>query len=507
MDRGQLCPASYVPNCVLERYARQMIEVSNQAYHQDASLRDAVDKEYPTHHDHTFWSSSVEMTLVILDVSGFTKISGWLQTNKGTEGPEMMSNFLSQYFHQMLDIVAYFGGDVLKFAGDALLIKFAADPKSVRIASVCAATATMLLDNYVLPGNVPHKLSLHAAVHVGRGEEMTIGGVRGRWEHCVSGGLFKDIGKVLDHADAGTVLVSAAVYDKLQEIEDEELGQGFRLIRVNNKCDTNGSESFGDGIDGTDHFPLKLYRAQLEICTLKCKYPGHEEHAKAGLSLNMSPTSGINRSPSSNSRSNSMYGECSESKEPLRRFNLLKSLPISVTNTYLQEIVKAYCLPNVDSIMSSVFSAEMRDVATIFCLLPPYFADGNCAALYQQIVVAFQIQLSKYDGRLRQFLTDDKGTVLIGCFGLPGTSSIAREMRAVKTAVAFRQKMHMLRKTPGFKDIQIGIASGMVYCGNIGDTSRYVGWIRFFFHLCISYFAEHSSNFLQVFFLFLFAFL
>ena len=71
--------------------------------------------------------------------------------------------------------------------------------------------AVQLLDNYMLPGDVPYTLSLHGAIHFGAGEEMFVGGIRGRWEHCVSGHLFKFIGGVLDQAPAGTVLASGTV--------------------------------------------------------------------------------------------------------------------------------------------------------------------------------------------------------------------------------------------------------------------------------------------------------
>ena len=376
-----------------------------------------------------------DFTLVILDVSGFTKISGWLQKHKGSEGPELMSMFLSQYFHRMLDLVAFFDGDVLKFAGDALLIKFCATPAGLRAACTCAATAVQQLNNYVLPGNVPHTLSLHAAVDVGHGEEMFVGGVRGRWEHCLSGGVFRHIGGLLDKAGAGTVLVSQKAEEILQRAEIEDPDPGFSVVPATASTTT---ESAGDA---------SAFEVIVDCGKLRTPYP-----------------SDTHTTGSSNVRHNHTLS---------RRFDkLATALPVPLSNRDLQAAVKQYCLPNIDSIMSTDFAAEMRDVATMFCLLPPYFCGGKCADLYQQIVVAFQVQLSKFDGRLRQFLTDDKGTVLIACFGLPGTSAIARELRAVRAAVGFREATRLLSSIEGYEDIQIGLAAGLVYCGNIGDASR-----------------------------------
>lgn len=453
MEFGRLSPASFVPNCVLQRHAELLLneggEPSEPATPSSSSGSLTPLALTPGDAGSRVCSQGVDFVLVILDVSGFTKISGWLQKHKGNEGPELMSTFLSQYFHRMVDIVSFFGGDVLKFAGDALLIKFCSSPTHVRTACICAATAVELLNNYVLPGDVPHTLCLHAAVDVGKGEEMFVGGVRGRWEHCISGPVFRHIGSVLDEAPAGTVLVSAAVHKLLEQVQKEDPEPGFCVLPVERQHSIPGP------IVGRSH---KLYRVQ--VCTSSLRYGYQIDEHDTAL-----PTTSFASSPGASST-------MVRTPERPRRYEALSTLPVPLSNKELQLAVKRYCLPNIDSIISTVFSAEMREVATMFCLLPTYFSGGGCVELYQQIVVAFQVQLSKHDGRLRQFLTDDKGTVLIGCFGLPGTSTISRELRAVRAAVGLRRATRLLHNTPGFEEVHIGISSGLVYCGNIGDTSR-----------------------------------
>ena len=170
---ASLNAASYVPNCVIIHHAHEL-DAGIDYYDDDDG--DDADYYYDQRHgaprpSGDSLSSSDQprpMTLVIVDVSGFTKISGWLQRHKGAEGPELMSGFLSEYFGRILDCVAFYGGDVLKFAGDALICIWPAEPAlAVRRACVCAAMVVRLLHNYKLPGQVPHTLSLHAAVHVG----------------------------------------------------------------------------------------------------------------------------------------------------------------------------------------------------------------------------------------------------------------------------------------------------------------------------------------------------
>ena len=68
----------------------------------------------------------VEMVgaLMIADVSGFSTLSSLLEKSAGSQGADRMSQFLNKYFGHMIEIIEEHGGDVLKFAGDALVCVF-----------------------------------------------------------------------------------------------------------------------------------------------------------------------------------------------------------------------------------------------------------------------------------------------------------------------------------------------------------------------------------------------
>ena len=102
--------------------------------------------------------------------------------------------YLNKYFHKMMCIIQQYGGDVLKFAGDALLICFDMDEASARIAIECALVLVAQCDNYKPAEDMPITLSLHVAVGGGEGVEMHIGGIGDRWEHCISGDFFLEVG-------------------------------------------------------------------------------------------------------------------------------------------------------------------------------------------------------------------------------------------------------------------------------------------------------------------------
>ena len=68
---------------------------------------------------------------------------------------------------------------------------------------------------------------------------------------------------------------------------------------------------------------------------------------------------------------------------------------------------------------------------------------------------------------LRQFLVDDKGCVLIACWGMPNLSYLNNPHRALSAAAQIRtklKKMHM--------ECSFGITTGDVYCGTVGSAVR-----------------------------------
>ena len=63
-------------------------------------------------------------TFMFADVSGFTALSEKLQAKGGAEGVEILTQIINDYFAKMLEIIAKSDGQLLKFAGDALLAFF-----------------------------------------------------------------------------------------------------------------------------------------------------------------------------------------------------------------------------------------------------------------------------------------------------------------------------------------------------------------------------------------------
>ena len=65
----------------------------------------------------------MEAAMAVADVSGFTALTEVL-SRVGPSGVELLTRCMNSYFAQVIDVVTQHGGDVVKFAGDAMIIVF-----------------------------------------------------------------------------------------------------------------------------------------------------------------------------------------------------------------------------------------------------------------------------------------------------------------------------------------------------------------------------------------------
>src|ERR1700712_5801394 len=82
--------------------------------------------------------STFEGSLLFGDVSGFTALNERLAT-RGREGAELMVGLLDAVFGRALESAGDFGGDLLKFGGDALLVLFTGEDHERRTGAAALA--------------------------------------------------------------------------------------------------------------------------------------------------------------------------------------------------------------------------------------------------------------------------------------------------------------------------------------------------------------------------------
>ena len=118
-------------------------------------------------------------SFLFVDISGFTPLSAKLGA-EGSHGIEKLSTILNEYFSLQITIITSHGGDVLKFAGDALQALWKEDRSSshgksdVNIrAAQCALDLKKQLNGYECDGSV---LSVKISIGYGEMASYHVGG-------------------------------------------------------------------------------------------------------------------------------------------------------------------------------------------------------------------------------------------------------------------------------------------------------------------------------------------
>ena len=149
--------------------------------------------------------------VLFADISGFTALTETL-SQRGDEGAEELTRLLNRYFGIIIDTIELAGGDILKFAGDALLAVWPCTNGEVELPGVVAKLVDVsrimqqeLHDFEVAPGI---HLSMKLAVGAGDISMVHLGGVFDRWEFVVSGKPLAQLGRANDAAEAGEIVVA-----------------------------------------------------------------------------------------------------------------------------------------------------------------------------------------------------------------------------------------------------------------------------------------------------------
>ena len=173
-------------------------------------------------------SRVLDASLLGLDISGFTALSERLQ-EKGKLGAEELITLISRCYSALIDIAARYGGDVLKFRGDALLMVFDGEGHEER-----AACAALAMQRFIAEGGAsgessvgPVELSMCSGVVSGTCHFFLVG--QGHRELLVCGPAASLTLELEDAAERGEVLVSPRTAEALDGFVAGERDGAFLL--------------------------------------------------------------------------------------------------------------------------------------------------------------------------------------------------------------------------------------------------------------------------------------
>ena len=191
---------------------------------------------------------------LLVDLSGFTKLSGDF-CEQGKSGIDSLQLATNGFMGKLVEIIYSFGGDIIKFAGDAIICVFSADFVSnigakVLRRSICGfesfkvnfedlGSSSFEPDTSVSFGRtesvsadvilrVMHcarvlrevqtdKLTVHVAMSCGEMCFGILGGFENRWECLISGPCIHQLSGCLDDAPSKHAVMSAECVDILIE--------------------------------------------------------------------------------------------------------------------------------------------------------------------------------------------------------------------------------------------------------------------------------------------------
>lgn len=149
--------------------------------------------------------TSIDGSMLSADISGFTALSEKL-AGKGKAGAEEITSLINTCFTALIDSAYDYGGEVIKFGGDALLVLFRGDDHERRVANASLAM----------------QIALHSSTAAKRANlTMTVGASHGPFDVFMAGSDYRDlliIGPAASNviflegeADKGETLVSPEI--------------------------------------------------------------------------------------------------------------------------------------------------------------------------------------------------------------------------------------------------------------------------------------------------------
>ena len=176
----------------------------------------AVDPEPPVHAA----SRPTEAAVLWADISGFTRLTERLVAH-GLSGVERLTEYLNDYFGELIDLVVAHGGDIVQFAGDALLAVWTPATGGAPLDELTfrATQCALAIQRELVPRDVEVDLRLtqRVAVDAGTIHLMCVGGVLSRWEIVASGAPLARVCEIDVHAAPGEVVVAAGAWSRVAE--------------------------------------------------------------------------------------------------------------------------------------------------------------------------------------------------------------------------------------------------------------------------------------------------
>ncbi len=376
----------------------------------------------------TPWLHWVEGSLLFADLSGSTALAERLSA-LGREGTELVTDFLNRFFAQMINVIEQYGGDLVSFGGDAVLVLF--DDAHHPQTAACAALALQeTLRGYgrSIAGVGEFPMHLHIGVESGQ-VALVSAGRPDALHYAVLGAVVNGVARAESLAGPGEVVLGRRIRELVGDAPGDELPDGF----------------------------LRLHR----MASMVALPPG--------------PATGL-----------AVHEATSAAIAPL--VDDLDRISPYMPPALLSRIVAAPEQPQVEADLRPVTAlfAQVVGLEMLAEVLP----SDHAARAFEYYIMAMQEAIERYGGVVNKIDVAEEGVKLLAIFGAPAAYEDHAE-RAARAGLAMQAAMDEVNaaieallhsdghdsvahySTPiAFLRQRIGLNSGTVFAGNVGSLER-----------------------------------
>uniref|UniRef100_H2Y4C3 Guanylate cyclase domain-containing protein n=1 Tax=Ciona savignyi TaxID=51511 RepID=H2Y4C3_CIOSA len=344
-------------------------------------------------------------------------------TMSSEKGTDALTVTLNGYIGKIVEYILHAGGDILKFAGDAILavwkVKQRSDLKhAISQAAKCSLAIQDKCDNQETDVGV--KLRVKIAISAGKIFATFVGNEEVR-HFVMAGRPIKEVNDAEKYCEAGLVVLSP---------------NGMELSDKENIITDPLSERFG---------LVRHLRRE----------PRKEWHEYVDLPMGLKFTKHADRN--------------------IRMCLGIRSDPIRerVVRKYISPVVQR----KLDDDQPLKYLSEMRQCSILFINLAfdlserdRQFHEKQCANMQQSFNIVHG-NITDRQGSLNKIFMFDKGCTFLVIFGLPGDKHEQEPAHALQAAWNINQE---LRETiPTLSLASFGVTTGPVFCGVIGHAERH----------------------------------
>lgn len=174
----------------------------------------------------------MDAAVLFADISGFTAMSESL-ARLGKEGAEELTRVLNEYFTTMIDVVYGYGGDVIKFGGDAITCMFVTERgRDLHSVISCALRMQEKMTGFqaVETKGEVFKLQMKIGISAGQVLSLIAGDPQMGQEYILAGRPLDRMAEAEHYARAGEVVVDKSCLRELNGAVVGEERDGFVVI-------------------------------------------------------------------------------------------------------------------------------------------------------------------------------------------------------------------------------------------------------------------------------------